>query len=271
MFSARVDARLSVMAELNGVAAKLDQVTALALTNYGHFTSMRVDDYRVRGLSLHLERLVRDCRRVFDVDLDPDRIRHLVRRALVDTPRSIIVRVTVFDPHLELGQSGADAEPQLLVTTRPAVSTPLPPLRLQSAQYCRDMPAVKHVGLFGSFLRRRIAQRSGFDDALLTGTDASISEATTSNIGFVEGDRIFWPRAECLPGVTMQLINQTRGEHIVMRVTLADLTHVRAVFATNAATGVRSVSAIDGMRWPTEDPLLVILRKQYADISPEPL
>lgn len=32
----------------------------------GHFTSMRVEHQRVRGPSLHLDRLVRDCRRVFD-------------------------------------------------------------------------------------------------------------------------------------------------------------------------------------------------------------
>ena len=50
---------------MNGVPADLDQIKALALINYGHFTSMRVDDQRVRGLSLHLERLMRDCRRVF--------------------------------------------------------------------------------------------------------------------------------------------------------------------------------------------------------------
>lgn len=258
------------MAELNGGAAEINQVPALALTNYGHFTSMRVDNYRVRGLSLHLERLVRDCRRVFDADLDPDRIRHLIRGALVDAPRSIVVRVTVFDPYLELGHSGADAEPRFLVTTRPAALTPLPPLRLQAVQYCREMPAVKHVGLFGSFRRRRIAQRSGFDDAVFTNADTSISEATTSNIGFVDGDRIVWPQAECLPGVTMQLINQARDEHIAtMPVTLADLPHVRAVFATNAAIGIRPVSAIDGMQWPDEDPVLGIVRKQYADIPPE--
>lgn len=50
------------MAELNGVGADLGQVTALGLTNYGHYTSMRVDDQRVRGLLLHLERLMRESR-----------------------------------------------------------------------------------------------------------------------------------------------------------------------------------------------------------------
>jgi branched-subunit amino acid aminotransferase/4-amino-4-deoxychorismate lyase len=154
------------VAELNGVPARLDQVEVLALTNYGHFTSMRVDKQRVRGLSLHLERLIRDCRQVFDADLDADRIRHLIRHALADISRPVVVRVTVFDPALELGRLGADAHPQVLITTRPAEHLPLPALRLQSAIYRRDMPHVKHVGLFGSLQRKRIAQRNNFDDAL---------------------------------------------------------------------------------------------------------
>lgn len=258
------------MAELDGVPADLDQIKALALINYGHFTSMRVDDQRVRGLSLHLERLMDDCRRVFDAELDADWIRHLILHALADTPRSVLVRVTVFDPELELGHPGADAEPHLLVTTRPAAPTPLPALRLQSARYCRDMPAVKHVGLFGSLRWRRIAQRNGFDDVLFIDANATISEAATSNVGFIDGDRIIWPHADCLPGVTMRLINQARDEHATTApVTLGQLADVDAVFATNAAVGVRPISAIDGIQWSDEHPILDILRKQYADIPPE--
>ena len=33
-------------------------IESLALTNYGHFTTMRVEDGRVRGLGMHLDRLV---------------------------------------------------------------------------------------------------------------------------------------------------------------------------------------------------------------------
>lgn len=260
------------MAELNGAPADLDQIKALALVNYGHFTSMRVDDQRVRGLSLHLERLMDDCRWMFDVELDADWIRHLILHALADTPRSILVRVTVFDPDLELGHPGADAEPRLLVTTRLAPPTSLPALRLQSAQYCREMPAVKHVGLFGSLRRRRIAQRNGFDDVLFTDANAAISEAATSNVGFIDGDRIVWPQAGCLPGVTMRLINQARDEHSTTApVTLGQLADVDAVFATNSAVGVRPISAIDGIQWSDEHPVLDILRKQYSDSPPEPL
>ena len=260
------------MAERAGGCPELDQVTALALVNFGHYTSMRVDGQRVRGLTLHLQRLVRDCRRIFDADLDPDRIRHLLRRRLAGTVRPVVVRVTVFDPDLGLAHPGADADPQLLVTTRPAALAPLPALRLQSAQHCRDLPEVKHVGLFGALRWRRFAQRNGFDDALFTDAGAAISEATTSNFGVVDGDRIVWPQASCLRGVTMSLINQDGHVHAATApVTLSDLAGMDAVFATNAAVGVRPVSAVDGLRWSGQHPVLDILRRRYADIPPERL
>ncbi|MDQ4092072.1 MAG: aminotransferase class IV family protein [Actinomycetota bacterium] len=261
------------MAELNGVPANLDQLQVLALTNYGHFTSMRVDNQRVRGLSLHLERLMRDCRQVFAADLDADRIRHLIRHALVDVIQPVGVRVTVFDPALELGHPGADAQPQVLVTTRSAAHTPLPALpalSLQSATYRRDMPDIKHVGLFGSLHHRRIAQCNNFDDALFVNADAAIAEAATSNVGFLDGDRILWPQADCLPGVTMRLICQARDEHaITVPITLEQLADVDAVFATNAAVGIRSISTIDDFDWPDEHPAIGLLRKQYASFPAE--
>lgn len=57
------------MIELDGRPVDPARLAALALYNYGHFTSMRVDEGRVRGLSLHLQRLVRDCSALYDADL----------------------------------------------------------------------------------------------------------------------------------------------------------------------------------------------------------
>ncbi|MDT3441382.1 aminotransferase class IV family protein [Pseudofrankia sp. BMG5.37] len=264
------------MAELDGVAIDVDQLEALALVNYGHFTSMEVADGRVRGLSLHLERLVRDCRQLFDAELDPDRVRHLIRRAMAGTTAPVVVRVTVFDPDLRLGRLGADAVPRLLVTTRPAprpAAAAAPPgLRLRSACYRRDLPEVKHVGLFGALRLRRAAQRAGYDDAVFTDAGGVLSEATTSNLGFVTGGRVLWPSAECLPGVTMRLIDQELGaDATTTAVTLADLPHLDGAFATNAATGVRPVAAIDDVRWPGDHPFTRALARRYEAIPPEPL
>lgn len=68
----------------------------------------------------------------------------------------------------------------------------------------------------------------------------------------------------------MRLINQIRDvQAVTAPVTLGQLADVDAVFATNAAVGIRPVSAIDDIQWPDEHPVLTILRKEYADIPTE--
>ena len=136
------------MAELGGDPVSVDQLQALALVNYGHFTSLRVEpDGGVRGLALHLERLSRDCRALFDSELDLDEVQRLIRCAV--SAASVVVRLTVFDPDLMLAHPGIAAKPRILVTSRSAAPQPQPPLRVRSAQYERYLPQIKHVGLLG--------------------------------------------------------------------------------------------------------------------------
>ncbi len=259
------------MAQLDGMPVDADDLAVLALTNYGHFTSMRIDDQRVRGLSHHLERLVRDCRTVFDADLDAQRVQELIRRAVGDDTGSFMVRVTIFDPALGMGHPGAMAEPRVLVTTRPAATLPLPPLRVRSVGYRRDMPAVKHVGLFGTLRCRREAQRNGFDDALFIDAGSFISEGGTWNIGFFDGEHVVWPDADCLTGVTMRLLRQVHERTIVAPVGLSAVPDMWAAFVTNAAIGVRAVGAIDDMELNDDHPVVEVLRREYAGIPGEPL
>ncbi|ACY95659.1 MULTISPECIES: aminotransferase class IV family protein [Thermomonospora] len=257
------------MAELDGAPVAPEALQALGLINYGHFTSMRVDDQHVRGLSHHLDRLVRDCREVFDADLNRDKVREYIRRAIRDKPGSFVVRVTVFDPDLELGRPGATAEPRILVTTRPAGAWPPPPMRVQSASYRRDLPHVKHIGLFGQLWCRRNAQLNGFDDALFIDSSSFVTEGATWNIGFYDGDRVIWPSADVLPGVTMRLITQVHEQTITAPVNLRDVPSMEAAFATNTTVGVRPITAIDNVQLPAEHPIFETLRKEYEEIPPE--
>jgi branched-subunit amino acid aminotransferase/4-amino-4-deoxychorismate lyase len=256
--------------QLNGEVPTLDQVKALALTNYGHFTSMLTEDGGVRGLSLHMQRLARDCRLLFDVDLDTDRVRHFVRQALTDAAPRAVARVTIYDPALDLGTIGSDADPQIVVTTRVAAAGAPAPLRLQATSYRREMPAVKHIGLFGALRCRRTAQREGFDDALFLNPDGTISEIVTSNVGFVRDGQAVWPRSDRLIGVTMTLLHQALDEPIrTEALTLTDLPGMECAFATNAATGVRPVASVDDQSWPSEHPMLKQLRELYAEVPVE--
>ena len=99
---------LGGMATLNGNPVSTDELLPLALVNIGHFTSMRVDDGGIRGLSLHMERLVKDCKAVWGADLDTERVRDYVRRALDGQTQPCVIRVTVYDPEVDMGHPVED-------------------------------------------------------------------------------------------------------------------------------------------------------------------
>jgi branched-subunit amino acid aminotransferase/4-amino-4-deoxychorismate lyase len=257
------------MAELNGSPATPDALQALGLVNYGHFTSMRVDDQQIRGLSQHLDRLVRDCRTLFDADLDRDQVRDFVRHAVSDRQGSFIIRVTIFDPNLELGHPGTAARPNVLVTARAATPLPASPIRVQTFAYRRELPEVKHVGLLASLWCRRSAQLNGYDDALFIDDASFVSEGATWNIGFFDGDRVVWPSGSILQGITMRLLKQVHEQAVTVPVNLRDVPGMQSAFATNTAIGVRAIDSIDGMHLSVSNPVFEILRKEYEEIPPE--
>ena len=262
------------MRQLNGQPATAEDLATLALCNYGHFTSMRVEGMRVRGLDLHMQRLAHDCQSLFSTELDVERVRELVRQAAREAGDPVVVRVTVFDPGLELGHPAAAADPQILVTTRPAFAPDLTPVRLVTRRYERDLPEVKHVGLFATLQHRRQVQLAGRDDVLFVSADGSISEVATSNIGLLRDGGVVWPEAPCLSGVTMRLVQAVMrqagvpGEAAPIKVD--ELEQFRSAFLTNAAIGVRPVAAIDDTAL-IDDPLMTVLRKGYLALPGDPV
>nr|WP_281388691.1 aminotransferase class IV family protein [Nocardiopsis algeriensis] len=264
---------VSVM-ELNGRPVSTGDIAPLALQGYGHFTTMLVTDLRVRGLDLHMERLSRDCLALFGTELDTVRVRELARRSALAHPSPSVVRVTVFDPGLDLGRPSARSVPSVLVTARPAPEGPLPPVRLGTRMYTRDTPSVKGTGLFGSIRQRRAAQLEGHDDALFHGVDGRISEGPTWNIGFLDGGGLVWPQAPCLPGVTAELVGRVAaglGIPVSTRpIAAAASARTAGAFTANATTGVRPVASIDGVPLP-QAALVRRLAAGYRELPGDPL
>src|SRR5262249_9787142 len=241
------------MLELDGRPVTPTEIGALALLNFGHFTSFRVENLHVRGLSLHLDRLVHYCRVLFAAELDPQRVRRLLRQALRPEAAPAVARVTVFDPGLDLGHPGRQAEPHVLISTRPAATGSLPPLRLGSVSYQRELPKVKHVGLFGAVHHRRAAQLAGYDDAIFVGSGSRLSEGPTWNIGFFDGTQLVWPQADVLAGVTMRLL-AVAAERLGISSTwkelgIPEVAGLGCAFATNAAIGVRPIRSLDHLEF----------------------
>ncbi|MFE0949804.1 aminotransferase class IV [Streptomyces mutabilis] len=257
------------MIELDGRPAGEDALAALALTNYGHFTTLLVEEGRVRGLDLHLQRLIRDCRLLFDTALDPDRVRDLARRAAPRSGRRII-RITVFDPALNLATIDADARPRILVTARPAPEADPGPLRVRTAVHRRDLPEVKSVALGPALRLRRRARREGYDDVLFTGADGEVLEGGTWNIGLVREGRVVWPGGDVLSGTTRQLLRRAGGDPTEL-IGLSDLDDCEAVFATNAATVLRPLTRIDHRTYPASHPVMARLADTYRALPAQKL
>ncbi|WP_051855295.1 aminotransferase class IV [Streptomyces sp. NRRL B-1347] len=267
---------------LDGSPATPGDLAALALYNYGHFTTLRVERGRVRGLGLHLRRLADDCRTLFGTDPDTvGRLTEGVRAALRRVARAheapLTVRVTVCAEDTTLEGPGTTA-PTALLSTRPAAAAAPPPLRLTTATYVRELPEVKHTGLFGTLRLRADVRRRGFDDALLLDHDGHVLEGTTWNICFWDGTRLLWPRGRCLPGVTARLLREAAaGAGLPVgdaHLTRGGLGSLRAAFATNAAFGVRPVASVDEVLFapdPDVTALTATLTDRYADVPAEPL
>lgn len=254
-----------------------DALRSLALYNYGHYTSMLIRDGKVRGLNLHLSRLVADSTELFGKPLDPADVLREVRSFLAGEPADVVVRVTVYAADFAMQHPLDARDIRILVTGRPA-----PPLQAQSISlgtvpFVRELPRVKHVGLFGQLWGRRTAQLAGRDDALLTTPDGLILEGATWNIGFVTPNgHVVWPKSEALPGVTLALLRSEYERRHPDRssespVTMSEVKRFAAAFTMNAVSGVRPVSLIDDSELAEDHSTIGVLIDCYADIETEQL
>lgn len=234
----------------------VDALCALALGNYGHFTSMQVRDGAVQGLDLHLARLRDATRELFDNELDLALLRQRMRDASAAFGGDASLRVTVFAPQFDFRHPERACAPQALVTLAVPFDAPAAPVRVKSYLFGRNPAHIKHVGTFPLFHYRRQARLGGFDDALFVDSEGRISEGTVWNLGFREGRTVIWPEAPALRGVTRQLLEAGLAMADIPQVRrpvhMADLASFSGAFACNAG-GVWPLAAIDGVVFAESD------------------
>ncbi|MDR0345464.1 MAG: aminotransferase class IV [Nocardiopsaceae bacterium] len=253
--------------EIDGRAAAADELRFPALVNYGHFTSMQVRQRAVRGLGLHLRRLEAATRELFGTGLDEDRVRHCIRHALTEGVSDATVRVTVF-------RADPGRGPSVLVSVRAPVTAADLPQRLEPVVYQRPLAHLKHTGTFAQIHYGVLAERNGFDDALLTSDDGTVLETTTANIGCCQEQAIIWPDAPALHGITRQLLERSLpGAGLATRrgaVRLGDLTSFRAVFLANSL-GIVPVGQVGEHILPADPQLMRTLADSYQSIPWDPV
>ena len=256
--------------EFNGLPATVDDLRAVALVNYGHFTSMQVREARVRGLDLHLARLDRATRELFGCGLDIDTVRGYLRHAVDGQRGALSLRVNVFARDLDRDRLMRAAHPDVLVAVGPARRMPATPLRVRSVRYQREAPHIKHVGTFGVLHQKRLAQAQGYDDALFVDASGAISEGSIWNVGFFDGERVAWPNAAQLDGVAMQLLKAGLREldmaQVERRIELAEVASFRAAFFTNSSCFARPIAHVDDIGLVLDTELTAWLERAWATV-----
>ena len=150
---------------LNGQPASADDLRALALTNYGHYSSMRVSNGAVQGLELHERRLQTGTLELFDSALDFAIVREHMRAAVAATP-DCTLRATVFSRSFDYRKPAGSFAAEVLISLSPPAPSSERTLRVKSFEFQRPLPHIKHVGTFPLFHYRRHALGQGYDDAL---------------------------------------------------------------------------------------------------------
>jgi branched-subunit amino acid aminotransferase/4-amino-4-deoxychorismate lyase len=253
---------------LNGEPVTLDGLRYPVLLNYGHFTSMQVDDGRVRGLDLHLQRLQDATRELFAATLDVAAVRAHMRHIIGSERGRFSLRINIFSRRLQLERMTEAAQPDVLITLGPARERQIAPMRVKTFRHQRTLAHVKHVGTFELFHHRRLAQQDGYDDALFVDSTDAVSEGSIWNVGFFDGSGVVWPDAPQLKGVSMQLLQarlQERGiATTTRRIELAEAGAFRSAFFTNSGCAVRSIASIDGTDLIVDAELFELLEACYA-------
>ena len=259
---------------IEGLPATEADLHYLALVNYGAYTSFRVEQGGVRGLTLHLARLEASAVEIFGATVGEARLREVLRAALAGRDAAW-VRLNLFSPDIWPRMPSGTGAPKVMTS----VSPPPPPLadslRLQVQTYGREEPHIKHTASMGLIRARRMARTDGFDDALFADADGVISEGSSWNIGFVAGDAVVWPQAPMLAGVAQALI--ARGlsraglDQRTAPVNVADLAGFDAAFICNSATPACPVTAIGDQTFAANPDLIERIRAAWAANPIEPI
>jgi branched-subunit amino acid aminotransferase/4-amino-4-deoxychorismate lyase len=257
---------------VNGEAATAADLAHLALVNYGAFTSMQVEDGAVRGLDLHLARLEAWATELFGEPVGEDRLREPMRRAISGQGRCSM-RINLFAPEITVRDAAWRGRPSVLTTVSPPASAMSEAVRLSVQTYAREAPHLKHVATFGLIRARRRAFDDGYDDVLFADADGLVSEGSIWNIGFLQGDRVVWPRAAMLAGTGQALIERglaTAGLTSDTReVAVGEIAGFDGAFICNSATPAAPVAVIGDQIFAVDQNAMERLRHAWASNPPQ--
>jgi len=125
----------------------------------------------------------------------------------------------------------------------------------------RSIPGqVKVSGAYvNSFLARKTAEKSGFDDGLMFDRDGHLTEASAANVFLIGGERLVTPvlKPDVFPGITRQVVLELAGrcgiETQEAKLRREDLSGADGAFVCSTLMELRALSALGERPLPTAE------------------
>jgi branched-subunit amino acid aminotransferase/4-amino-4-deoxychorismate lyase len=116
----------------------------------------------------------------------------------------------------------------------------------------------------------RLARADGFDDALFLDGDDRVSEGSAWNLALWDGERIVWPDADQLLGITKRLLRDALpriGVHSVIRpVHRMDLGAFAGAVATWSICPAQPLAAVDDFTFDRTSEAVRLLRAAWETV-----
>ncbi|WP_242076872.1 aminotransferase class IV [Brevundimonas diminuta] len=259
---------------IDGLPATPDDLAHQAVVNYGAYTSFRVENGAARGLDLHLARLEQAALELFGESPGEVDFRRLMALAVAGR-EACWLRVSLFSSEIGHRDPAFVGRPKVMTSVFPAPPPLANRVRVTAVPYEREAPHLKHLATFGLVRARRAARAAGFDDALFVDGEGRVTEGTLWNIGFVKGDRIVWPQAPMLAGVTQALIMrglpQVGMTSETRPICLDEVGAFDGAFLCNSATPACPITAIDDVSFANDPALLAKVEAAWSVQAAQPI
>lgn len=233
----------------------------------GLFETLRIANGAPRHTTLHLARLRHGAAELgIAVPLDNAQFHAAISALLAaNSMPEAVLRITLTRG---TGPRGllppADASPTLLITTAPFT----PPARETTAVICQTtrrnefspLSRIKSLNYLDSIIARQEAATRGTEDAILLNSKGHVTEASTANLFVLKNGNWLTPPVKdgALPGI---LRARLLARNLVReaQLTPADL-FTASCFCLGNTLSLRTVTALDGNKLPTDPPAVEILR-----------
>jgi branched-chain amino acid aminotransferase len=220
----------------------------------GLFETLLVVNDDIIFVDEHLARLANGSKTIgLPIPVDNAKLRHWMHKTARLHPgrvRKLRLTITSGESARWVGRQGKSH----VILSAADHSIPTEPYRLWTAPFRVDEGSVfrqiKTISYAINAAAYREADRRGYDDALLLNEREDVAEATSSNIFWIKGGKIYTPplSAGCLAGVTRRVLFRETGRLglrlIEKRCSLDELATVDEVFISSSLKLVIGVAEI---------------------------